>query len=407
VAAVADRLAGVLDERGTVLSGLRQGRGEAPAQAAEGIRPVSPTPKKEAAVSTSRRREPARFSQTEVAADFVAALQGAGLRVSGPVAMDGVLRRAPVEGDRKGQKSGSYVGHHGGWPAGYIRNHKTGEEVRWKAARPARRMTAAERDALTAEAAVKAAERARERQAVQQRAARLAQRLWAAAEPATSHPYLAAKGVRSHGLRQDRRGRLLVPVHGVDGKLWGLQRVDVDGAKLFLKGARTEGGHMLIGGLPKPGVPLLVAEGYATGATLHEATGLSVAVAFNAANLTAVAQAYRAVDPVRPIVVAGDNDHHLPRRAVPLPNVGREKAEAAAAAVDGAAVVPSFKPGDRGSDWNDLARRDGYAPVGAAVRGAIERLQQTREAERVSMAALVAQREQRAQRIRPHGPHRG
>ncbi|MBN8907192.1 MAG: AAA family ATPase, partial [Rhodospirillales bacterium] len=129
VAAVADRLAVALDERGMVLGGLRQGRDEVPAQAAEGIRPVSPTLEKEAAVSALRRREPARFSQTEVAADFAAALQGAGLRVSGPVAMDGVLRRAPVEGDRKGQKSGSYVGHLDGWPAGYIRNHKTGEEV--------------------------------------------------------------------------------------------------------------------------------------------------------------------------------------------------------------------------------------------------------------------------------------
>jgi phage/plasmid primase-like uncharacterized protein len=79
--------------------------------------------------------------------------------------------------------------------------------------------------------------------------------------------------VQSHGLRQDRRGRLLVPVRAADGRLWGVQRVDMDGTKLFLKGAGTEGGHALIGGRPKPGASLLVAEGYATGATLHEATG--------------------------------------------------------------------------------------------------------------------------------------
>jgi phage/plasmid primase-like uncharacterized protein len=81
-----------------------------------------------------------------------------------------------------------------------------------------------------------------------------------------------------------------------------------------------------------------------------------VAVAFNAGNLLAVAKAYRAADPSRSIVIAGDNDHHLPRRAVPLPDVGKEKAKAAAAAVRGVAALPSFPPGDRavtGMTWRD------------------------------------------------------
>jgi phage/plasmid primase-like uncharacterized protein len=344
VAAVVDRLTVALQERGTLLAGMGQGRGQKLVQAAQKRRqgkqgaqasekpppPVQgmPAPSSRAAIAPERR-EPARFSEADAAADFAVAVHRAGLRVSGPVEMNGTLRRVPVEGDRKGRKSGTYVGHLDGWPAGYIRNHKTGTEIRWKADRPVKQMAPAERAAFAAEAAARSAERARERHDIQERAARMAQRLWAASAPATSHPYLAAKGVRAHGLRQDRRGRLLVPVQGADGRLWGVQRVDVDGSKLFLKGARTEGGHMLIGGKPKPGMPLLVAEGYATGATLHEATGLPVAVAFNAGNLLAVAKAYRAADPSRPIVIAGDNDHHLPQRSVPLPNVGQEKAEAA------------------------------------------------------------------------------
>ncbi|WP_216348642.1 toprim domain-containing protein [Roseomonas sp. TAS13] len=321
--------------------------------------------------------------------DFAVALHQAGLRVSGPVEMDGRMHRVAVEGDRKGQKSGTYVGHLDGWPAGYIRNHKTGTEIRWKAERPVVQMAPAERAAFAAKAAAKSAERARERHDTQERAARMAHRLWAAAAPATSHPYLAAKGVRAHGLRQDRRGRLLVPVQGPDGRLWGLQRVDVNGSKLFLKGARTEGGHALIGDRPRPGAPLLVAEGYATAETLHEATGLPVAVAFNAANLAAVAKAYRAADPSRPIVIAGDNEHHLPRRAVPLPNVGKEKAEAAAAAVGGAAAVPSFPAGDRGSDWNDLARRQGHQPIATAVQNVLSHLQ-TAQLNKTAMAQNAA-----------------
>jgi phage/plasmid primase-like uncharacterized protein len=71
--------------------------------------------------------------------------------------MDGTLRRVAVEGDRKGRTSGTYVGHLDGWPAGYIRNHKTGTEIRWKADRPQVQMTPAERAAFVAEAAARSA----------------------------------------------------------------------------------------------------------------------------------------------------------------------------------------------------------------------------------------------------------
>jgi phage/plasmid primase-like uncharacterized protein len=415
VAVVADRLALALHERGAVLAGVGSGRGQQPAPAQElrqgkqGARTAGKPPTPPHATPTPRaaaapgRRAPPRFSEADAAADFAMALHRAGLRVSGPVEMDGTLRRVAVEGDRKGQKSGSYVGHLDGWPAGYIRNHKTGTEIRWKADRPVMPMTPDERAAFAAEAAARSAERARQRHETQERAARMAHRLWAASAPTTAHPYLAAKGVQSHGLRQDQRGRLLVPVQGVDGRLWGVQRIGVDGTKLFLKGARTEGGHALIAGRLKPGAPLLVAEGYATGATLHEATGLPVAVAFNAGNLMAVAKAYRAADPARPIVIAGDNDHHLPRRAVPLPNVGKEKAEAAAAAVGGVAALPTFPPGDRGSDWNDLARRQGQELVAAAVQSALDHLQRL-SADRVQLAVTAAVGRRQAIEARPRRP---
>ncbi len=422
VAAVADRLALTLEERGAALARIGQGRGRKPTQGVqetrrenEGARApespaarfrASPAPSVHPALSRAQaapgRRAAPRFTEADAAADFAVAMHQAGLRVAGPAEMDGKMHRVPVEGDRKGQKSGTFVGHLDGWPAGYIRNHKTGTEIRWKADRPLVQMAPAERAAFAAEAARRSAERARERQDTQERAAKVAHRLWAAAAPATSHPYLAAKGVRAHGVRQDRRGRLLVPVQGADGRLWGVQRVDVDGSKLFLKGARTEGGHALIGGRPRPGAPLLVAEGYATGATLHEATGLPVAIAFNAGNLVAVAKAFRVADPSRPIVIAGDNDHYLPMRTVPLPNVGKEKAEAAAAAVGGVAVLPSFPAADRGSDWNDLARRQGYQPVAAAVRGALDQLQSV-AADGVKQAPTAAASRRVAPEMRPHG----
>nr|WP_254452808.1 MobF family relaxase [Roseicella sp. DB1501] len=361
VAAVADRLWIALAERGAALAGMGQGRGRV---ARDGHREASAGAPRE----DERRGDapPRAFAAGEVEAAFAQALRRAGLRPPESVVMDGALRRVPVEGDRKGQRSGTYVGHLDGWPAGYIRNHRTGEEVRWKAEAP-RALRPEERAALAQATAARATRRVALRSEEQRRAARLAHRLWAAARPAEMHPYLAAKGVSAHGLlRVDEKGNLLVPVQGVDGSLWGLQRIGADGSKLFLKGARTEGGHLLIGRL-EAGTPLLVAEGYATGATLHAATGLPVAVAFNAHNLEAVARAYRAAYPARPIVVAGDDDRHLPLRTPPLPNVGRERAEAAAAAVGGVAALPSFAPGERGTDWNDLARRQGLEAVVAAI----------------------------------------
>jgi phage/plasmid primase-like uncharacterized protein len=89
--------------------------------------------------------------------------------------MDGTLRRVAVEGDRKGQKSGTYVGHLDGWPAGYIRN-KTGTEIRWKANRSVIPMTPGERAAFAAEAAARSATRTRERHDIQERAAKMAHR---------------------------------------------------------------------------------------------------------------------------------------------------------------------------------------------------------------------------------------
>ncbi len=310
------------------------------------------------------------FPTAEVEAAFAVTLERLGLRVEGRPVMDGVLRRVPVEGDRGRQRSGAYVGHLDGWPAGYARNHRTGAEERWRAD-ATHSLRPNERAALARKAAAVAERRARARLEAQRSAARLATRMWEVARPAASHPYLAAKGVAAHGLRVDARGVLLVPVCGSDGRLWGLQRIRRDGTKLFLKDARTEGGHFLIGTLA-PGRPLIVAEGYATGATLYEATGRPVAVAFNAHNLLAVASGYRALDRDRPIVVAGDDDHHLPRRRPPLPNVGRDAAHAVAAVVGGIAVIPCFAGDDSGTDWNDLARRSGLACVREAIEGAMK-----------------------------------
>ena len=201
-----------------------------------------------------------------------------------------------------------------------------------------------------------------------------------ATEPA---PYLVRKGVQPYGVRNAPGGWLLVPVRDADGKLWNLQRIapaKPSGEapdKLFLKGGRKSGLWHLVGNIgtlgdlasdgAAPGV-LLIAEGYATAASLHQATGYPVAVAFDAGNLASVAKALRHQYPAALLVLCGDDDVHTLARTGHNP--GRDKATAAARAVQGLVVLPDSLP-EGGSDFNDMHQTAGLDAVRACVQSAI------------------------------------
>jgi phage/plasmid primase-like uncharacterized protein len=313
------------------------------------------------------KRSPQMTTPTEAMIAFGDEVRAAGLVVKGSPVMDGRTHYVPVVGNKRGRKSGKYVGYLDGRPAGFLKNYKTGEERTWTATASGRSMTAEERAADRARIDEMRMKREAERTNREAVVARRALDLWKRAKPAAAdHPYLARKDIGAHGIRQDRAGRLLVPMEDAEGRLWGVQTIAPNGTKLFAKGGRKQGLHAVLGEL-RPGAPILIAEGFATAATLHRATGLTVIAAFDSGNLAAVARAYRARDPAMPMIFAADNDHHLPRREPPLPNVGRDKAMAAAAEVKGSVVLPRFDPADPGTDWNDLAARDGRAAVRAAI----------------------------------------
>jgi phage/plasmid primase-like uncharacterized protein len=310
-----------------------------------------------------------------------------GLCPDGPVQMDGGMHRVPVDDDKRGQRSGAYVGYLNSRPAGFIQNFKTGVKTTWKSTTQVEALGAQDRARMAAEAAQKRHERALERERQFERTAQEVDAIWTAATPVQEHPYLADKGVQSHGLRQgsdgqtitvqdrdgsDREvslaGRLLVPIADANGRMTSLQFIDTTSSKIFMPNGRVEGGHFIIGDTQQPG-PLLIAEGYATAATLHEVTGLPVVVAFNAGNLMPVAKTFRQLDQDRPIYVAGDNDHL--READGKPNVGRERAAQAAAAISGFVLLPYFADRDAGTDWNDLAWGQGREAMRQQLMGAI------------------------------------
>ena len=127
------------------------------------VRPPAERPKRE------RRLSPMAMAKAEVQTEFADALHRAGLRPKGAPIMDGKKHRVPVEGDRRGRLSGTYIGHLDEFPAGYIHNFKTGEEIRWKAERQYPALAPAERERLKARVAADQAARESERDAAGRR----------------------------------------------------------------------------------------------------------------------------------------------------------------------------------------------------------------------------------------------
>ncbi len=352
----------------------------------------APAPRAKPSTPRPVRARRVKVGEWEAQQQFADAMRMHGLKPQGLPVLDGKLRYVAVEGNKGREKSGAYRGFYDdGRPAGAIYNWKQGGFVgTWKAEGEMVPVSAVDQAALAARAEAQAVERERERVTREEAGARLAMQLLAGAKPANaSHPYLAAKGIETDGLQVavlgqtvpvqtaqgttknvSIAGRLLVPLHDVDGEVRNVQTIAADGTKLYLAGAQKMGMFHLLGEL-RPGTPVIVAEGYATGATVHRATGLPVAVALDTSNLMAVAAALRDQDPTRVIYMAADNDHHLPLRAKPLPNAGREKAEAAATAVGGTVLLPEASAGQvakgKGTDWNDYEAIHGRAAIRAAL----------------------------------------
>ena len=380
-------------------------------------------------------------------AEFGAALHEAGLRLDAAPVMDGQLHRVPVEGDKQGAKSGGYVGFLDGHPAGYINNYRTGVAQTWKLQQPTSALAAADRARLAAEAAEHRQARAAARAERAEATVATVGAYWSAASPLdgdanSSHPYLDAKGVGRWGeLRVSAAapltlpapdpdgvaqqwsgpGQLLVPARDVDGTLRSVQSIDAHGRKSFPRGGQVTGAFAMLNAEwldPSASeLPLIVVEGYATGATLAAETRAPVAVAFHAGNLAPVARALHARYPERNLVLAGDDDHHRPRErgpdGRPKPNVGREKAKAAAAEVGGVAIFPRFAAQDRGTDWNDLRQEKGAAEFLRQFRGALasaeRQLLATREAagpgRELTSAAPALAPEEPAERVHRREGH--
>lgn len=293
--------------------------------------------------------------------DFQTELEQAGL-IPSEVVPDGQLRRCPTSDKPRGKDG--WVVLYADPLAGAFGNWRTGEQRTWSSGG---NLDRAERRRIQKDVEKQKATREAEEQAKHAKAAEEARKyLEALPEADDSNAYLQKKGVRAvPGLKQDPDGNLVVPGLQEDGKPWTYQTVPAQGKKLFLpRGSKAKGAFFSInkGG---PG-PLIVCEGVATGLTLHEADpAATVLIAFSASNLEPVAEMARRRYPEREIIIAGDDDHETAARTGT--NTGRLKAPAAARAVGGKVVFPSFQDPEGKSDFNDFHQAEGVEAVTKAL----------------------------------------
>ncbi|OVZ88276.1 hypothetical protein CBW54_09470 [Yersinia kristensenii] len=293
--------------------------------------------------------------------------------------MDGKRHRIATEGDKAGSKSGVYQGYMDGRPAGWYQNHRASEgKVNWTSTGayqydPA---DAIKQRALTAQ---KRWDREIKTQEDYARMANTLARQWSKMPPATAaHSYLSRKGVPAvEGIKLDKYDNIVIPLRNTAGELRTLQYIKPDGTKNLKKDAEKTGNFFVVGGELNPKYPILYAEGYATAASLNLATGIPVVMTVDAGNMVTVSRNIKELYPNAAHIILGEDDF------TKTDNKGLNKAQEAAAAIDGTYIIPQFTENERVlafagtssfSDFNDIhvsrgldAVRDQLAPVLDAI----------------------------------------
>jgi len=128
-------------------------------------------------------------------------------------------------------------------------------------------------------------------------------------EADSNHPYLIKKQVGSHGLRQDKDGRLVVPVCKSTKEIVGLQYIYPNGKKMIRRGTKKKGNYFVLGAhLVKAAKKINYAEGFSTGASYHQDMNEPVVVCFDAGNLDSVGDKFSDLFPEAMHIFIADFD---------------------------------------------------------------------------------------------------
>lgn len=274
----------------------------------------------------------------------------AGIRPPDELFFDGKIHRfkSGTKGTGGHDKPGWYLVFGDGIPAGRFGCWRSGLEASFRAD-VGRKLTPSEEMAHTRRMveAKAARDAAIERQ--HEVASDTVEKIWTSAGGAhPDHPYLARKGIQTHGARVTGDGRLVVPLYSEDGELSSLQYIGHDGTKLYHPGAQTRGKYWILGTFDEPGT-IYIAEGFATAATIHQVTSRPCVVAYSASNIVPVTGSIRERHgQQQDIVIVADND---------ASGVGQRYAEQASAKFGARVVIPPAEgdANDYVASGNDLA----------------------------------------------------
>ena len=241
-------------------------------------------------------------------------------------------------------------------------------------------LTDAQKKQYETQTAAAKAQRKKELEELQARAAKQGQHIWDNSPPADpKYPYVANKGIQPHIARQytgpvtkadgtvkQYKNVLVIPARR-SGKIVGLQFINAEGGKWFLDGTSKDGASCIIGDIKtaKNGVLL---EGFATTSSVFEATGSVCVSAFDGDNLPKVARTLKLMYPEIEWSVGADDDwKRLKPGTDELENYGLIKAAEAAKVLGCEVVVPKFSGnrGEKDTDFNDLHKAEGLDAVRA------------------------------------------
>ena len=153
------------------------------------------------------------------------AIMGSGLTPPKEILLDGKVHRffSGAKGSGGHDKPGWYIAFGDGIPAGRFGCWRSGVESTWRAD-VGRKLTHTEEMTHVRRMAEAKALRDAETAKKQEIAASTVETIWIECGPASpDHPYLKAKGIKTHGARVTGDGRLVVPLFDQAGNLSSLQ----------------------------------------------------------------------------------------------------------------------------------------------------------------------------------------
>lgn len=205
-------------------------------------------------------------------------------------------------------------------------------------------------------------------------------------QPCLSHPYLARKGIKPHGVSylpcgadgvlgnapfkdhftKDHGDNPLILWMMREGRLSGFQFIYADGYKRFLAGTVKQGGYYMVTRFDQAQTEqadkVILCEGFATACSVieHRYPDAIAYIAFDAGNLPHVSPYLRRLYPDKNIIICADNDHHTARLTGNNPGIDyAKKAVWVANGYNGvetsieAPTFENFANADDLSDWND------------------------------------------------------